>query len=730
MTNAKIAAEELAHEVTAKIMIVDDHPMVAATLARVLKNSDMAVEILIAEDGVEALRMLQDSPVDILITDFLMPRMTGLELGKNLRELVEKRGDPNSPYIILMTAYGTPDLEVSARQLEFNEFLVKPINPKSLRDIVYTVLEQKIKYLSSIEEKSRGSDKFQLLVADDIPENIRLLTKMVSSDNYDYLIARDGQEALDVLRKELPDLVLLDINMPKLNGFEVLKEMRADPKTEHIPVIIITAARITSSDIEEGLILGADDYVTKPINWRELSARIKTKLRVKEQSDKLREKNLRYDIASRVSKDLQAKIHEIKHHTTAGYFDSGSIKSPGLNEVIKIILDKALSSVGAATGSLTFANADGGEMHSFISSFDGINTTDIRVDNSISKNLVGKIFRKNESLLVEDIRKYSDFQEQYYKDSQAVIAIPLPSAGEQAMFGAMILTHPSAGYFDQEHIELLQAIVDQAVLVLENTRNYVQEKNLNTKHKAIQSSFFSFNKISRLNEFIGKVPELIQEHFGYPLVCLWLIDEKQPVMHKQVGVTKLEITDSLHSFVEQAIFKNSKIIHRETTYNDKNESMENIAFPITAHGKPWGALSVHMVKGGQFEKDDLVVIGYLNRQLTYMIENILMIEKLSQGKSELEQLINSMGVPVFLVNKEHQVVFNNRAGENIILDNKDFIANIAFTDASNIELQKKITEAFENKNVVTCEVRHKSGKSIDVSISPVGDDRLALVFYD
>jgi transcriptional regulator with GAF, ATPase, and Fis domain len=333
-------------------------------------------------------------------------------------------------------------------------------------------------------------------------------------------------------------------------------------------------------------------------------------------------------------------------------------------------------------------------------------------------------------MVVEDIRKYSDFQEQYYTDAQAVIAIPLPLAGEQAMFGAMILTHASAGYFDQEHIELLQAIVDQAVLVLENTRNYVREKNLNAKLKAIQSSVYSFNKIDSIREFSDKVPELIREHFGYPLVCLWLIDGKKTGIHKQVGVIELEINESLHSFVEQVVSKNNKVIHRETTYNDKDESMENIAFPITVHGKTWGAISVHMVKDGQFEKDDLVVIGFLNRQLTTMVENILMAEKAAQEKNDLEQLINSMGAPVFLVDKEHRVVFNNRAGENIISDKNDFTASKAFTKASNTELQKKFTEAFENNNVVDFEVKRKSGKPIDVSISPIGDERLALVFYE
>ena len=80
----------------------------------------------------------------------------------------------------------------------------------------------------------------------------------------------------------MPDLILLDVNMPGKDGFEVLKEMRADPAIEHIPVIILTAARLDPLDMQTGLNLGADDYMTKPFDRRELLARIRTKLRSKE----------------------------------------------------------------------------------------------------------------------------------------------------------------------------------------------------------------------------------------------------------------------------------------------------------------------------------------------------------------------------------------------------------------------------------------------------------------
>ena len=114
-------------------------------------------------------------------------------------------------------------------------------------------------------------------------------------------------ETLDKVRDELPDLVLLDVNMPKKDGFTVLGEIRADPAVAHIPVIILTAARLNPSDVQSGFNLGADDYVTKPFDRHELMARIRTKLRVKEAEDVIRRRNRELNLLPEIGKELSAR---------------------------------------------------------------------------------------------------------------------------------------------------------------------------------------------------------------------------------------------------------------------------------------------------------------------------------------------------------------------------------------------------------------------------------------
>ena len=135
---------------------------------------------------------------------------------------------------------------------------------------------------------SSTAPKARILIADDRPDNLHLLATRLANEGYAFITAADGEEALKKLRSAVPDLVLLDINMPKKDGFDVLQEMRADPLIAHIPVIVVTATRIAPQDVRLGLGLGADDYITKPFDWRELAARVRAKLRVKRAEDALR----------------------------------------------------------------------------------------------------------------------------------------------------------------------------------------------------------------------------------------------------------------------------------------------------------------------------------------------------------------------------------------------------------------------------------------------------------
>jgi diguanylate cyclase (GGDEF)-like protein len=120
--------------------------------------------------------------------------------------------------------------------------------------------------------------KTVILVADDEDAMVALLREALQGVQYDVVVARNGEEALEKLRQNPPDLALLDVRMPKMTGYDVCKEIKSDIFLRHIPVMLLTAQAGTSSKVT-GLEQGADDYLTKPFEMDELLARIRTLLR-------------------------------------------------------------------------------------------------------------------------------------------------------------------------------------------------------------------------------------------------------------------------------------------------------------------------------------------------------------------------------------------------------------------------------------------------------------------
>ncbi|GAK46352.1 response regulator receiver modulated diguanylate cyclase [Tepidicaulis marinus] len=127
----------------------------------------------------------------------------------------------------------------------------------------------------------------RVLIVDDVPANLKLLDAKLSAEYFEVLQAASGPEALEVAQKELPDIVLLDVMMPGMDGFEVCRRLRADAHTKHIPVIMVTALD-QQSDRVQGLEAGADDFLTKPVNDVALFARVKSLVRLKMLMDELR----------------------------------------------------------------------------------------------------------------------------------------------------------------------------------------------------------------------------------------------------------------------------------------------------------------------------------------------------------------------------------------------------------------------------------------------------------
>ena len=143
----------------------------------------------------------------------------------------------------------------------------------------------------------------KVLVVDDNDQNLELLQAYLDELDCETVAAHDGLEALEMVSADAPDLILLDVMMPKMSGFEVCRRLKNDPATSDIPVIMVTALS-EFGDIERGIDSGTDDFLSKPVNKLELVTRVKTMLKLKHVTDKL-ERTLAY--LSEIEKETQRR---------------------------------------------------------------------------------------------------------------------------------------------------------------------------------------------------------------------------------------------------------------------------------------------------------------------------------------------------------------------------------------------------------------------------------------
>lgn len=131
-------------------------------------------------------------------------------------------------------------------------------------------------------------EKQTILVVDDLPENVELLQELLSADGYQVITSYNGEDALKKADTDLPDLILLDIMMPKMDGYQVCEALRAKEKTKDIPIIFVTAKTEVKDWTHAIFNVGVNSYITKPINPRKLLDKVKSVLKMKRSRDELR----------------------------------------------------------------------------------------------------------------------------------------------------------------------------------------------------------------------------------------------------------------------------------------------------------------------------------------------------------------------------------------------------------------------------------------------------------
>jgi len=193
--------------------------------------------------------------------------------------------------------------------------------------------------------------QFKILIVDDEPVNLQVLVNHLSLQNYTLVQASTGMEALEQIEEAKPDLILLDVMMPKMTGYEVTQKVREKWKTDELPVLLLTAKN-QIADLVEGFESGANDYITKPVSKDELLARINTHLSIKQ----LREDNLRMSAELEVSRRLQQmllpkeqELEQVAHLDIAGFMKPAEEVGGDYYDVLQHH-GRLLFGIGDATG--------------------------------------------------------------------------------------------------------------------------------------------------------------------------------------------------------------------------------------------------------------------------------------------------------------------------------------------------------------------------------------------
>ncbi len=258
-----------------KILIVDDASENLHAMMTVLGDT---YAVVAATNGEKALELVVRKPQpSLILLDIKMPGMDGYEVLRRLKV------DPLTKYIPVIIVTSVPESEDIAQGLRMGavDYIAKPVNPDWLKLRVLTQLElrryRRKPLPPGASAEGVAQDRFKILIVDDVPESIHQLTSVLS-DEYCIMAADNGPKAIEIVMGPTPpDLILMDILMPDMDGYEVCRRIKATETGNQIPLIFLSSADEPMERVR-GFSIGGTDFITKPFDIDEVRARIRTHL--------------------------------------------------------------------------------------------------------------------------------------------------------------------------------------------------------------------------------------------------------------------------------------------------------------------------------------------------------------------------------------------------------------------------------------------------------------------
>ena len=249
------------------VLVVEDNALNLKLVRALLQRGSF--QVLEAGNAETGLALARSGRPDLILMDIQLPGMDGLTATRLLKKDPELKKIP----VAALTSYAMEGDVEKAKEAGCNGYITKPIDTRNFLDTVRKFIQDGVPFSPGIS--GRQSYKQKILIVDDEPLNVKLLQAYLLQNKYETLQAYSGPEALEKTAQDSPDLILLDVMMPGMDGYEVTRRLKRDPQSQEIPVILVTALD-GKDDKQKGLEAGADEFLNKPIHKAELLARIRS----------------------------------------------------------------------------------------------------------------------------------------------------------------------------------------------------------------------------------------------------------------------------------------------------------------------------------------------------------------------------------------------------------------------------------------------------------------------